>query len=221
MTQYVGAIDQGTTGTRFMVFDHAGQVVANAYEKHEQIYPNPGWVEHDPLEIWENTKQVVLDGLEDAGLEASQLEALGITNQRETTIVWDRETGRPVHNALVWQDRRTTDRVEEIQEAGKVEEIREKTGLECDAYFSATKTEWILDNAEPLKMSASRGRDLRERARDGELLMGTIDAWLIYNLTGNHITDVTNASRTMLYNIREMEWDDELLEEFDVPREMD
>jgi glycerol kinase len=115
MTQYVGAIDQGTTGTRFMVFDHAGQVVANAYEKHEQIYPNPGWVEHDPLEIWENTKQVVLDGLEDAGLEASQLEALGITNQRETTIVWDRETGRPVHNALVWQDRRTTDRVEEIQ----------------------------------------------------------------------------------------------------------
>jgi len=220
MTQYVGAIDQGTTGTRFMVFDHEGQVVANAYEQHEQIYPNPGWVEHDPLEIWENTQQVVLDGLADAGLEASQLEALGITNQRETTIVWDKDSGKPVHNALVWQDRRTTDRVEEIQEAGKVEEIREKTGLECDAYFSATKTEWILDNAEPLKMSASRGRDLRDRARDGELLMGTIDAWLIYNLTGNHITDVTNASRTMLYNIREMEWDDELLDEFDVPKEM-
>jgi glycerol kinase len=220
MTQYVGAIDQGTTGTRFMVFDHEGQVVANAYEQHEQIYPNPGWVEHDPLEIWENTQQVVLDGLADAGLEASQLDALGITNQRETTIVWDKDSGKPVHNALVWQDRRTTDRVEEIQEAGKVEEIREKTGLECDAYFSATKTEWILDNAEPLKMSSSRGRDLRDRARDGELLMGTIDAWLIYNLTGNHITDVTNASRTMLYNIREMEWDDELLEEFDVPKEM-
>ncbi len=220
MTQYVGAIDQGTTGTRFMVFDHAGQVVANAYEQHEQIYPNPGWVEHDPLEIWENTQQVVLDGLDDAGLEASQLDALGITNQRETTVVWDKDSGKPVHNALVWQDRRTTDRVEEIQEAGKVEEIREKTGLEADAYFSATKTEWILDNAEPLKMQSSRGGDLRDRAREGELVMGTIDTWLIYNLTGNHITDVTNASRTMLYNIRDMEWDDELLEEFDVPKEM-
>ncbi|WP_227134506.1 glycerol kinase GlpK [Halorubellus salinus] len=217
---YVGAIDQGTTGTRFMVFDHAGQVVANAYEKHEQIYPEPGWVEHDPVEIWENTQAVVLEGLSEAGLDASQLEALGITNQRETTIVWDKDSGRPIHNALVWQDRRTTDRVEEIQEAGKVEEIREKTGLECDAYFSATKTEWILDNAEPLKMESSRARDLRDRARDGELLMGTIDAWLIYNLTGNHITDVSNASRTMLYNIREMEWDDELLAEFGVPKEM-
>jgi len=217
---YVGAIDQGTTGTRFMVFDHAGQVAANAYQKHEQIYPEPGWVEHDPVEIWENTKAVVLEGLADAGLEASQLEALGITNQRETTIVWDKDSGRPVHNALVWQDRRTTDRVEEIQEAGKVEEIREKTGLECDAYFSATKTEWILDNAEPLKMESSRARDLRDRAVDGELLMGTIDAWLIYNLTGNHITDVSNASRTMLYNIREMEWDYELLDEFGVPEEM-
>ncbi|MFC6952749.1 glycerol kinase GlpK [Halorubellus litoreus] len=217
---YVGAIDQGTTGTRFMVFDHAGQVVANAYEKHEQIYPEPGWVEHDPIEIWENTKNVVLEGLSDAGLEASQLEALGITNQRETTVVWDKDSGRPVHNALVWQDRRTTDRVEELQDAGKVEEIREKTGLECDAYFSATKTEWILDNAEPLKMESSRSRDLRDRAVDGELLMGTIDAWLIYNLTGNHITDVSNASRTMLYNIRDMEWDHELLEEFDVPAEM-
>ncbi|MBP1921660.1 glycerol kinase [Halorubrum alkaliphilum] len=220
MTQYVGAIDQGTTGTRFMVFDHAGQVVANAYEQHEQIYPNPGWVEHDPLEIWENTQQVVLDGLDDAGLEASQLDALGITNQRETTVVWDKDSGKPVHNALVWQDRRTTDRVEELQEADKVEEIREKTGLEADAYFSATKTEWILDNAEPLKMQSSRGGDLRDRAREGELVMGTIDTWLIYNLTGNHITDVTNASRTMLYDIREMEWDDELLAEFDVPKEM-
>ena len=172
MTQYVGAIDQGTTGTRFMVFDHEGQVVANSYEQHEQIYPNPGWVEHDPIEIWENTKQVVLDGLADADLEASQLEALGITNQRETTIVWDKDSGRPVHNALVWQDRRTTDRVEEIQEAGKVEEIREKTGLECDAYFSATKTEWILDNAEPLKMQSSRGGDLRERAREASSSWG-------------------------------------------------
>jgi glycerol kinase (EC 2.7.1.30) len=217
---YVGSIDQGTTGTRFMVFDHSGEVVANAYEKHEQIYPNPGWVEHDPIEIWENTKTVMTRGLEEAGLDPDQLEALGVTNQRETTIVWDADSGRPVHNALVWQDRRTTNRVEEIQEAGKVEMIREKTGLECDAYFSATKVEWILDNAEPLKMEASRGRALRDRAEDGELLMGTIDSWIIYNLTGNHITDVSNASRTMLYNIHDLAWDDELLEEFDVPEAM-
>src|SRR6056297_825387 len=217
---YVGAIDQGTTGTRFMVFDHSGQVVANAYQKHEQIYPEPGWVEHDPMEIWENTKDVVTTGLDEADLDPEQLEAIGITNQRETTIVWDKETGKPVHNALVWQDRRTTDRVEEIQEAGKVEWIREKTGLECDAYFSATKTEWILDNAEPLKMEASRGEDVRKRAEQGELLMGTIDTWVIYNLTGNHITDVSNASRTMLYNIRDLEWDDELLDEFNVPKSM-
>ncbi|MFC7096521.1 glycerol kinase GlpK [Halobaculum marinum] len=218
--RYVGAIDQGTTGTRFMVFDHAGQVVANAYEKHEQIYPKPGWVEHDPTEIWENTQQVVTDALDDAGLEASQLDAIGITNQRETTVVWDAETGRPVHNALVWQDRRTTDRVEELQAEDKVEWIRGKTGLEADAYFSATKTEWILDNAEPLKLQASRGESVRDRAESGELLMGTIDTWLIYNLTGNHITDVSNASRTMLYNIRDLEWDDELLDEFGVPESM-
>ncbi|MFC7142747.1 glycerol kinase GlpK [Halosimplex aquaticum] len=217
---YIGAIDQGTTGTRFMVFDHGGQVVANAYEQHEQIYPEPGWVEHDPVEIWENTKEVVTRGLADGGLDASQLEALGITNQRETTLVWDEETGKPVHNALVWQDRRTTDRVEELEREDKVEWIREKTGLEADAYFSATKTEWILDNAEPLKLSSSRSENLRERARNGELLMGTIDTWLIYNLTGEHITDVTNASRTMLYDIEGMNWDPELLEEFDVPESM-
>jgi glycerol kinase len=217
---YVGAIDQGTTGTRFMVFDHSGQVVANAYEQHEQIYPEPGWVEHDPVEIWENTKDVVTTGLEDAGLEATQLAALGITNQRETTIVWDAETGDPVHNALVWQDRRTTDRVEEIQEEDKVEWIRGKTGLECDAYFSATKVEWILDNADPIKLQRSRPEDVRDRAEAGELLMGTIDTWLIYNLTGNHITDVTNASRTMLYNIHDLAWDHELMEEFGVPESM-
>jgi len=217
---YVGAIDQGTTGTRFMVFDHSGQVVANAYEQHEQIYPEPGWVEHDPTEIWENTKSVVNTGLADAGLDAEQLEAIGITNQRETTVVWDKDTGRPIHNALVWQDRRTTDRVEELEEQDKIEMIRDKTGLEADAYFSATKTEWILDNAEPLKLESSRSRDLRERARDGELMMGTIDAWLIYNLTGNHITDVTNASRTMLYDIEGLSWDPDLLDEFGVPEAM-
>jgi glycerol kinase len=217
---YVGAIDQGTTGTRFMVFDHDGQVVGNAYQKHEQIYPEPGWVEHDPTEIWENTKDVVVEGLSEAGIDAEQLAALGITNQRETTVVWDQETGKPVHNALVWQDRRTTDRVEELEDDGKVEMIREKTGLEADAYFSATKTEWILDNAEPVKLQSSRSRDLRDRAEDGELLMGTIDTWLIYNLTGNHITDVTNASRTMLYDIEGLSWDPELLDEFSVPETM-
>ncbi|MBP2252610.1 glycerol kinase [Halarchaeum solikamskense] len=217
---YVGSIDQGTTGTRFIVFDHGGEVVANAYEKHEQIYPEPGWVEHNPVEIWENTQAVVTRALDDAGLDADQLAGIGITNQRETTVVWDAESGRPIHNALVWQDRRTTDRVEELEDAGRAEDIRAKTGLEVDAYFSATKTEWLLDNAEPLKLQSSRSQDLRDRARDGELLMGTIDSWLIYNLTGEHVTDVTNASRTMLFDIHEMEWDDELLSEFNVPREM-
>jgi glycerol kinase len=217
---YVGAIDQGTTGTRFMVFDHGGQVVANAYETHEQIYPEPGWVEHDPVEIWENTKSVVTEALDDAGLDAGQLEALGITNQRETTIIWDAETGTPVHNALVWQDRRTTDRVEGLEAEGKVEWVRKKTGLEADAYFSATKAEWLLDNADPVKTQRARPEDVRDRAEAGELLVGTVDTWLIYNLTGEHITDVTNASRTMLYNIHEMAWDEELLEEFDVPGSM-
>ncbi|WP_121821425.1 glycerol kinase GlpK [Halostella salina] len=217
---YVGAVDQGTTGTRFMVFDHSGQVVANAYEKHEQIYPEPGWVEHNPMEIWENTKTVVNRALDDAGVDAEQLEALGITNQRETTLLWDAESGKPVHNALVWQDRRTTDRVEELQEQGQVEEIREKTGLEADAYFSATKAEWLLENADPLKLESAQVQDVRDRAEAGEVLMGTIDTWLIWNLTGNHITDVTNASRTMLYDIEAMEWDDDLLDEFGVPREM-
>jgi glycerol kinase len=217
---YVGAIDQGTTGTRFMAFNHSGEIVANAYEKHEQIYPEPGWVEHDPEEIWENTKQVVNEGLDDAGLDASQLEAVGITNQRETTIVWDKETGKPVYNALVWQDRRTTDRVEELEEENKLDWVQGKTGLEPDAYFSATKTEWILDNADPIKLQRIRPEDVRNRAEDGELLMGTIDSWVIYNLTGNHITDVSNASRTMLYNIHDLDWDEDLLEEFNVPASM-
>jgi glycerol kinase len=214
---YVGAIDQGTTGTRFMVFDHSGQVVTNAYKKHEQIYPEPGWVEHDPTEIWENTKEVVGEALEKANLDPEQLEAVGITNQRETTIVWDAETGTPVHNAIVWQDRRTTDRVEELQEADKVEWIRKKTGLEADAYFSATKVEWLLENADAIEPYRGDAQDVQERAEAGELMMGTIDTWLIYNLTGNHITDVSNASRTMLYNINDLAWDHELLEEFDVP----
>ena len=217
---YVGAVDQGTTGTRFMVFDHAGQVVANAYEKHEQIYPEPGWVEHDPMEIWENTKSVITTALGQAGVSPDQLEAIGVTNQRETTLLWDADSGKPVHNALVWQDRRTTSRVEELEEDDLVGTIREKTGLEADAYFSATKAEWLLDNADPIKMERTRPDDIKDRAARGDVLFGTIDTWLIYNLTGNHITEVTNASRTMLYNIHDLDWDDELLEEFNVPREM-
>ncbi|WP_049898962.1 glycerol kinase GlpK [Halococcus agarilyticus] len=217
---YVGAIDQGTTGTRFMIFDHAGEVIARAYEKHEQIYPEPGWIEHDPTEIWKNTEIVVREALDTAGIDAAQLAAIGITNQRETTMIWDDDSGSPVYNAIVWQDRRTTDRVEELEEAGKVEEIRAKTGLEADAYFSATKAEWLLDNADPLKTQRARPADLRDRAAGGELRFGTIDTWLIHRLTGNHITDVTNASRTMLFDIHDMAWDDELLEEFRVPGEM-
>ena len=200
-----------------MVFDHDGTVVANAYETHEQIYPEPGWVEHDPVEIWENTQSVVESALADAGLDADQLAAIGVTNQRETTMLWDADTGKPVHNAIVWQDRRTTDRVEQLEEEGKVDDIRAKTGLEPDAYFSATKAEWLFENADPIKTQRARPADLRERADDGEILFGTIDSWVIYNLTGNHITDVTNASRTMLFDIHEMDWDDELLAEFDVP----
>ncbi|NGM67810.1 glycerol kinase GlpK [Natronolimnobius sp. AArcel1] len=217
---YVGAIDQGTTGTRFIIFDHSGTVIANAYEKHEQYYPEPGWVEHDAMEIWENTKAVTTQALGQAGISPEQLEAIGVTNQRETTVLWDADTGKPVHNAIVWQDRRTTERVEELEEEGKVEEIREKTGLEADAYFAATKAEWLLEEGDPIKMERARPADVRDRAEDGDVLFGTIDSWLIYNLTGEHITEVTNASRTMLYNIHDLEWDDELLEEFSIPEAM-
>jgi len=217
---YVGAIDQGTTGTRFIVFDHGGQPVANAYETHEQIYPEPGWVEHDPEEIWENTTVTIRRALDDAGIDASQLAAIGITNQRETTVVWDRESGTPVYNAIVWQDRRTTERVEALEREGKDAWIRETTGLEPDAYFSATKAEWLLDNADPIKLQRMRPEDVRDRAEAGELCFGTIDSWLIYKLTGAHVTDVTNASRTMLFDIHDLSWDDELLDEFRVPAAM-
>ena len=217
---YVGAIDQGTTGTRFMVFDRGGRVVAEAYERHEQHYPQPGWVEHDPLEIWERTKQVTHRALDAAGLDPSQLAAIGVANQRETTVVWDTETGEPIYPAIVWQDRRTTDRVEDLEASGLAGTIREKTGLQVDAYFSATKVEWILDNADPIETDRGDGTDVRERAADGELLFGTVDSWLIYNLAGAHVTDVTNAARTMLYDVHRLEWDDDLLAEFGVPRAM-
>ena len=214
---YVGSVDQGTTGTRFMVFDHGGNVVTSAYEKHEQIYPEPGWVEHDPMEIWENTQSVITTALDEGGIDPEQLEAIGVTNQRETTLLWDAESGQPIANAIVWQDRRTTDRIETLEEAGQAEMVQQKTGLEPDAYFSATKAEWLLDNTDPIKLQRARPQDVRERAEEGDLMFGTIDSWVIYNLTGNHITDVSNASRTMLFNIHEMDWDGELLDEFNVP----
>ena len=217
---YVGAIDQGTTGTRFMVFDHDGRVIASAYRTHEQMYPEPGWVEHDPAEIWANTEAVVAEALADADIDPARLAAVGITNQRETTVVWDAATGKPIHNAIVWQDRRTTDRVEDLRAAGLADEIRATTGLECDAYFSATKVEWILDSVDPSAVPGDRSGSLREQAREGDLLMGTIDSWLTYNLTGEHVTDVTNASRTMLYDIRDLSWADALLAEFGVPEAM-
>ncbi|WP_135830230.1 glycerol kinase GlpK [Halorussus halobius] len=215
--RYVGALDQGTTGTRFMVFDRAGTVVGEAYETHEQRYPEPGWVEHDPVEIWENAKSVTQSALADAGVAADRLAGIGVTNQRETTLLWDRATGEPVHDAIVWQDRRTTDRVEALRETGVADEIRAKTGLQPDAYFSATKVEWLLENAAPIKTRRARPADLRDRAADGEVLFGTIDSWLIYKLTGRHVTDVTNASRTMLFDVHDLAWDDELLGEFGVP----
>jgi glycerol kinase len=257
--QYVGAIDQGTTGTRFVLFGRDGRAVESAYATHEQRYPRPGWVEHDPAELWANTKTVTTRALDAAGIGAGQLAALGLTNQRETTLLWDAETGAPLHDAIVWQDRRTTDRVEELDAAGKSGEIRATTGLQVDAYFSATKAEWLLDNAgESRGSDDTTGRDgttrhddttggggtggndtedggtggndtengdtgddgpnaLRERAERGDALLGTVDSWLLYNLTGAHATDVTNASRTMLYDIYRGQWDPNLRAEFGVP----
>ncbi|MDZ7746056.1 MAG: glycerol kinase GlpK [Halobacteriales archaeon] len=201
---YVAAIDQGTTGTRCLLVSHDGAVVGQAYETHEQQYPEPGWVEHDPMVLWENTKTVVTDALADAGLGATDLAAIGVTNQRETTVLWDAATGEPIHDAIVWQDRRTTERIEQLE----TEWIRDRTGLEPDAYFSASKLEWLLDEVD----------GARERAEAGELRFGTIDSWLVSKLTGEHVTDVTNASRTMLFDIHGLRWDDDLLAEFDVPR---
>lgn len=201
--EFVAAIDQGTTGTRCLIVDRLTRVVGDAYRTHEQYYPRPGWVEHDPMEIWANTRAVVTDALTSAGIEPRRLAGIGIANQRETTVVWDPTSGEPVGRAIVWQDRRTTDRVEELIADGWDEYIRETTGLAVDAYFSATKLEWLLEHL-------PRGYE-----PDG-VAFGTIDAWLIHQLTGRHATDVTNASRTMLYDINRLAWDDTLLEEFGI-----
>ena len=201
MGNYIGAIDQGTTSTRFIVFDQAGRIVSVAQKEHEQIFPQPGWVEHDANEIWRRTREVIAGALEQRGLTAADLAAIGITNQRETTVVWDRQTGAPVYNALVWQDTRTADAVAELARSGGSDRFRAKTGLPLATYFSALKLRWILDNV----------AGARARAEAGELLFGNIDTFLLWNLTGGlHLTDVTNASRTQLMNLETLDWDDEL-----------
>ena len=206
------ALDQGTTSSRAIVFNHSGAVVAVAQKEFGQHYPQPGWVEHDPLEIWATQMGVAQEALAQAGLRAADVAAIGITNQRETTVVWDRSTGRPIHPAIVWQDRRTASTCDRLRAAGHDALIQQKTGLLLDAYFSGTKVKWILDHVE----------GARERAERGELAFGTIDTWLVWQLTGGelHLTDASNASRTLLYNIHTGGWDDELLALLDVPRPM-
>jgi glycerol kinase len=206
---YILVIDQGTTGSAALLFDESGQVVSSADREIRQFYPQPGWVEHDPVEIFQTSLAVVKEAMEQAGISHSSVKGLGITNQRETTVVWDRRTGKPVSNAVVWQCRRTAPICEELKEQGLLESIRDKTGLIVDAYFSGTKLRWILDNVP----------DGQSRAENGDLLFGTIDSWLVWNLTGGavHITDFSNASRTMLFNINTLKWDKELLTKLDIP----
>jgi glycerol kinase len=205
---YVLALDQGTTSSRAIVFDHDGAMVALAQRELTQHFPRPGWVEHDPEEIWLSQHGVALEALAKAGLAAPDIVAIGIANQRETTLAWERDTGRPVHNAIVWQDRRTAQACEQLKTAGHEETVRRKTGLIIDPYFSATKLAWLLDNVEGARRTAEEGR----------LAFGTVDAWLLYKLTGRHTTDVTNASRTMLFDIHGGAWDDELLGLLNIPR---
>ncbi|MFD2999363.1 glycerol kinase GlpK [Pontibacter toksunensis] len=207
--QYLLALDQGTTSSRAIVFDRQGKIVADAQRDFEQKFPKPGWVEHDPMEIWTSQAGVATEAIMRAGLSAIQIAGIGITNQRETTILWDRSTGEPLYNAIVWQDRRTSAYCNELKEMGKSEMVREKTGLIIDAYFSATKIKWILDNV----------AGARDKAASGEVCFGTVDSWLIWKLSNadTHCTDSTNASRTMLYNIHTEQWDQELLELFDIP----
>ena len=210
--KYVLAIDQGTTSSRAILFNHQGTIITLAQKPFQQYFPKPGWVEHDPNEIWYTQSSVIKEAMAKADVTDSHIACIGIANQRETTIIWDRETGFPVYNAIVWQDRRTSDYCDKLKSEGVTEMIRRKTGLIIDAYFSATKIKWILDNVP----------GARERANKGKLLFGTVDTWLIWRLTRGevHVTDVSNASRTMLFNINTLQWDDELLKMFDIPRSM-
>lgn len=212
MQKYILALDQGTTSSRAIIFDHSGLVVSIAQKEFRQIFPHPGWVEHDPNEIWSTQLGVAAEAISKAGLTTENIAAIGITNQRETTVVWERATGRPIYNAIVWQDRRTADFCDELKAKGTDKLIKEKTGLILDAYFSATKVKWILDHQE----------GAREKANKGELCFGTIDSWLVWNLTRGkvHATDLSNASRTMLLNIHTGQWDGELERIFDVPGNM-
>ena len=212
MPKYIAAIDQGTTSTRFIVFDLGGNVIAVDQKEHQQIFPKPGWVEHDALEIWARTQEVIKGALEKGNISSNDIVAIGITNQRETTVVWDKNTGRPIYNAIVWQDTRTDVIINELAGEGGQDRFRDKTGLLLATYFSGPKIKWILDNIP----------DVRKKAENGELLFGNIDTWLIWNLSGReaHITDVTNASRTMLMNLSTLDWDDEILNLLDIPRAM-
>lgn len=211
--EYILALDQGTTSSKAIIFDKHGNIKSVAQKEFKQIYPSAGWVEHDGNEIWSTQAGVAAEAITKAGLNEENIAAMGITNQRETTLLWDRQTGKPVYNAIVWQDRRTSDFCDELKkQEGLIEKIRNKTGLILDAYFSGTKIKWILDNVE----------GVREKAERGELAFGTMDSWLVWNFTRGetHITDVTNASRTMLYNIRECKWDEEILDLLDIPRSL-
>lgn len=209
MSKYILSLDQGTTSSRAIVVDHSGEIKAIAQKEFKQIFPQSGWVEHDPIEIWSSQKSVVTEATAKLGVDISDIAAIGITNQRETTIVWDRKTGKPVYNAIVWQDRRTADTCDKLRKKGHDELIQSKTGLVIDAYFSGTKIQWILDNV----------AGAQDRAEAGELAFGTVDSWLVWNLTKGklHITDVSNASRTMLFNIHDLQWDDELLKLLNIP----
>jgi glycerol kinase len=212
MSQFILAFDQGTTSSRAIVFNQKGDTVSVAQKEFTQIFPKPGWVEHDPAEIWATQIGVAAEAVSKAKLKSENIQAIGITNQRETTIVWDRETGEPVYNAIVWQDRRTAEFCDELISKGFEDKIRQKTGLVIDAYFVATKVKWILENV----------KGARKKAEAGKLVFGTVDTWLVWNLTDGkkHITDVTNASRTLLFNIHTLSWDQELLEIFDIPKTM-
>src|ERR1700735_932231 len=215
MADFVGAIDQGTTSTRFMIFDHSGAEVARHQLEHTQVMPRPGWVEHNPIEIWERTSAVIKTALNTANLRAADLAALGLTNQRETALVWNRRTGRPYGNAIVWQDTRTDRIASALDRDGRGDVIRHKAGLPPATYFAGGKLQWILDNVEGVRAAAERG----------DAVFGTIDTWLLWNLTGGprggvHVTDVTHASRTMLMDLETLDWDDEVLSFFGVPRAM-
>jgi len=212
MKNFILALDQGTTSSRALIINKAGDIVSVGQKEFTQYFPKPGWVEHDPKEIWDTQSGVAKDALEKEGIKADDIAAIGITNQRETVVIWDRITGEPVYNAIVWQDKRTADFCEQLKSQGKSDLVREKTGLVIDSYFSGTKVKWILDNVE----------GVRARAEAGELALGTMDTWLIWNFSQGdlHITDVTNASRTLMFNINTMEWDDELLALLTVPKSM-